>query len=96
MVSGRRQRGSLGGILFVFGDIALDVIVRNGNGGNLAASDVITGSITANPGGSAANCAVDAARLGAAVAFVGVTGRDPIAEWLVADLGRNGVDAGFV
>src|SRR5437764_675062 len=43
------------------------------------------------PGGSAANCAAVAAKLGAEVEFVGITGRDPLGQMLRDDLRANGV-----
>ena len=73
------------------GDVALDVVVRPA-GGVLRGSDV-AGSVRIVPGGSAANVAVWAARLGAAAAFIGAVGDDQAGAWLRADLQREGVEA---
>jgi len=76
--------------LIVYGDIAVDVTI-------LAAAtptpggDVTDAEIYVRPGGSAANCAVVAARLGVPVEFVGVTGSDYLAQMLSDDLCANGV-----
>ena len=47
---------------------------------------------TANPGGTPANVAVAAARLGADAAFIGKVGRDYYGDFLRATLTENGVD----
>jgi sugar/nucleoside kinase (ribokinase family) len=78
------------GRLVVYGDIGLDVVVqaktlpRHGQ-------DTIAEAISLFPGGSAANCAAIAGRLGACTEFLGVTGSDSTADLLVADLVAHGV-----
>jgi sulfofructose kinase len=47
------------------------------------------------PGGMAANAAVAAARAGAAVAFAGVVGDDPLSDRFLAQLATEGVDTGW-
>lgn len=78
-------------MIVCLGDVALDVVVRPA-GDVLRGSDV-AGSVRIVPGGSAANVAVWAARLGAAAAFIGAVGDDPAGAWLRADLQREGVRA---
>ena len=46
-------------------------------------------------GGMAANAAVAAARAGAAVAFAGVVGADPLSDRFLAQLAADGVDTGW-
>src|SRR5215472_902083 len=65
--------------LATIGDIAVDVLAGAG------------GSVRFAPGGSAANVAVWAARLGARVTCIGATGADPWGAWLRDDLHREGV-----
>ena len=77
-------------MIVCLGDAALDVVVRP-EGGVLRGSDV-AGSVRIVPGGSAANVAVWAARLGAAAAFIGAVGDDPAGAWLREDLRREGVE----
>jgi len=76
--------------LIVYGDIAVDVTIlaRSTPAGGGDATDT---EIYIRPGGSAANCAVAAARLGVPVEFIGVTGSDPLAQMLIDDLQDNGV-----
>jgi len=76
--------------LIVYGDIATDVTVQTGHT-SWAKYDVPDSNISLLPGGSAANCAVVAARLGATVDFVGVTGSDHPAQMLVKDMRSNSV-----
>jgi ribokinase len=78
-------------MIVCLGDAALDVVVRP-DGGVLHGSDV-AGSVRIVPGGSAANVAVWAARLGAVAAFIGAVGDDPAGAWLREDLWREGVQA---
>ncbi|MFY9713883.1 MAG: PfkB family carbohydrate kinase, partial [Microbacterium sp.] len=47
-------------------------------------------------GGSAANVAVAAAKYGHASALISRVGDDPFGRYLIAELGRLGVDARFV
>ena len=77
-------------MLIVYGDIAVDVVVQ-ANSTPEPGGDASGCHIVILPGGSAANCAVAAARLGTPVQFVGVTGSDYLAEMLVKDLLDNAV-----
>jgi sugar/nucleoside kinase (ribokinase family) len=75
--------------LSVYGDINLDIIV-------LHREEVALGSdsrarIVPSPGGSAANVALWAARLGAEVGFFGQVGDDPVGRQLRAGLASEGV-----
>jgi len=76
-------------MIISLGDAALDVFVRP-QGDLLSGSDV-SGTVRLLPGGSAANVAVWAARLGAHAAFIGAVGDDPAGAVLQADLTREGV-----
>lgn len=78
----------------VAGDLVLDVLVRPGDA--LAPDSDVRGTVELLPGGSAANVAVWAARLGAAVSFLGAVGGDFIGDHLRADLEAEGVDAAGV
>src|SRR5947209_6777911 len=71
------------------GDIAVDVLASAGEG--LTRGADARGSVRFVPGGSAANVAVWAARLGATVTCIGATGADPWGAWLRDDLRREGV-----
>lgn len=53
--------------------------------------DAIVEQCAMYPGGSAANCACVAAKLGARVEFLGVTGDDALAKILIDDLNAHGV-----
>jgi sugar/nucleoside kinase (ribokinase family) len=75
--------------LLVLGDMLLDVTVT----GDVSAEREARGSVQLYAGGSAANCAVGAARAGAAVRFVGRVGDDLAGRLLVAELERAGVTA---
>lgn len=57
---------------------------------------VIGGALERHYGGKGANQAVAAARLGAAVRFVGSVGDDEVAADLVDNLAANGCEVGFV
>ncbi|HEX8220050.1 MAG TPA: PfkB family carbohydrate kinase [Chloroflexia bacterium] len=71
------------------GDLLLDLLVRyNPASGEV---DVAAGAVQLHPGGSAANFAVQAARLGAEVRFVSRVGRDMPGEMLVRSLESEGV-----
>jgi ribokinase len=62
-----------------------------------AAGETVLGSDTqVLPGGKGANTAVAAARLGAAVAFLGAVGGDPYGEMLLGSLRSAGVDTSLV
>jgi sugar/nucleoside kinase (ribokinase family) len=78
--------------LVVYGDIAWDVIVSAAHKYDRSDSDIVSGGIAFHPGGSAANCAVTAARLGMPTVFLGIVSSDAIGELLVEDLAGSGVD----
>ena len=73
------------------GDLLLDLLVRY----DPASGEVDIGAdaVQLHPGGSAANFAVQAARLGANVRFISQVGRDMPGEMLVRSLEREGVQA---
>ena len=71
------------------GDLLLDLLVRYDAA--LGEVDVGAGAVQLHPGGSAANFAVQAARLGADVRFVSRVGRDMPGEMLVRSLESDGV-----
>lgn len=81
--------------LVVFGDIALD-LAAHVQSFPLPGRDAVVDSLSFAPGGSAANCAAIAAKLGAEVEFIGVTGDDAQSEWLVSDLAAHGVKTGHI
>ncbi|MCX6044344.1 MAG: carbohydrate kinase family protein [Chloroflexi bacterium] len=71
--------------LIVYGDIGMDIFVQVEALPHIG-QDAIAREIALLPAGSAANCAAVAAKLGTAVEFVGLTGRDELAAMLIADL----------
>ncbi len=71
------------------GDIAVDI--RAAAGETLTRGADARGGIRLLPGGSAANVAVWAARLGARATCLGAVGADPWGAWLRDDLRREGV-----
>ncbi|MGI8854741.1 MAG: carbohydrate kinase family protein [Thermomicrobiales bacterium] len=75
--------------LLTIGDIAVDI--RAAAGEALTRGADARGDIRFLPGGSAANVAVWAARLGARATCVGAVGADPWGAWLADDLRREGV-----
>ena len=77
--------------LVTFGDLNLDVCLDI-PAFPQAGQDAVVDRLVLLPGGSAANCAVAAARLGVAVTFIGITGRDPLSRMLAEDLRASGVD----
>jgi ribokinase len=81
-------------VIISLGDIALDIFVKP-HGPAVAGSDM-AGSVRLAPGGSAANVAVWAARLGAQSSFIGAVGDDFAGAFLRADLEREGVIAHLV
>lgn len=76
--------------LVIYGDIAIDVTIEADHT-PLLGQDAADTRIALLPGGSAANCAATAARLGAPVEFVGVTGSDFLARILVEDMQKHQV-----
>lgn len=92
IASGRRlaREGCRLRPLFAFGDLVLDVVARVES-----ALDVDTdtpGTVASAPGGSAANFAVWAARLGAPCRFAGRVGDDLLGRALVSDMEAEGVE----
>ncbi|MDQ6832204.1 MAG: PfkB family carbohydrate kinase, partial [Chloroflexota bacterium] len=75
--------------LTTIGDIAMDI--RAAAGEALTRGADARGDIRFLPGGSAANVAVWAARLGARTTCIGAVGADPWGAWLRDDLAREGV-----
>jgi sugar/nucleoside kinase (ribokinase family) len=71
------------------GDLLLDLLVRYDPASGEV--DVGAGAVQMHPGGSAANFAVQAARLGANVRFISRVGRDMPGEMLVRSLESEGV-----
>lgn len=76
------------------GDLVEDVVVDLDGPINIASDTAAR--ITRRRGGSAANVAVTAARLGARARFVGQIGDDAIGAALIAELAADGVDASHV
>ncbi len=79
--------------LLVIGDIAWDVLMRPA--GDLVWGADVYGHVDLLPGGSAANVAVWATRLGAEVTLVGLVGDDRLGDLMRTHLEREGV-ADFV
>ena len=76
--------------LATIGDIAVDI--RAAAGEALTRGADSRGGIRFLPGGSAANVAVWAARLGARATCIGTVGAEPWGAWLRDDLRREGVE----
>jgi sugar/nucleoside kinase (ribokinase family) len=81
-------------MLATLGDLVDDIVVHLESPINVA-SDTVT-RITRRRGGSAANVAAVAARLGKPVRFLGQVGDDPAGRSLVAELASAGVDTSHV
>src|SRR3954470_15119696 len=79
----------------VVGSINVDLVVSVARL-PLAGETVAGGRFARHGGGKSANQAVAAARLGAAVAFVGAVGDDELGADAVAELEREGIDASWV
>ena len=77
--------------LVIYGDVSADVLVRTESVPR-PGEDAVVDSLSLLPGGSGANCAAVAAKLGACVKFLGLTGRDAFGGMLIRDLARHGVD----
>ncbi len=75
--------------LLVIGDVAWDVLLRPA--GELVWGADVYGHVDLFPGGSAANVAVWAKRLGASVALVGQVGEDRLGSLMQAHLASEGV-----
>jgi sugar/nucleoside kinase (ribokinase family) len=82
------------GVLATLGDLIEDVVVHVDDPVNVASDTAAR--IERRRGGSAANVAAAAARLGRASRFLGQVGDDPIGVALVAELKAAGVDTSFV
>ena len=76
------------------GDLVDDVVIRVDDPINVASDTAAT--IERRRGGSAANVAAMAARLGHPTRFLGKVGDDAIGDVLVADLAADGVDVSHV
>ncbi len=76
------------------GDLVLDVLVKADR--PLAHGSDVRGAVEFLPGGSAANFAVWASRLGASVSFCGAVGTDFIGNHLIGDLRAEGVECSGV
>lgn len=81
-------------MLATLGDLVEDVVVRVHDPVNVA-SDT-DARIVRRRGGSAANVAVAATRIGHRARFLGQVGTDPIGAALVADMATAGVETTFV
>jgi ribokinase len=79
----------------VVGSINVDLVVSVSRL-PLAGETVAGGRFAQHGGGKSANQAVAAARLGAAVSFVGAVGRDELGEAAVAELESEGIDVSGV
>jgi sugar/nucleoside kinase (ribokinase family) len=77
-------------VLGVVGDLLEDVVIHVA--GPPARGTDTPARIDRRRGGSAANVAAAAARVGGAVRFIGRVGADPLGELLVAALAADGVD----
>ena len=85
------------GGLLVYGDIAMDITLESLSQSNpLPGQDAAVADMHFNPGGSAANCAAVAARLGTPTTFLGFVGTDDFGLQLIADLRNCGVNMNHV
>ncbi|RLK60230.1 ribokinase [Actinokineospora cianjurensis] len=85
----------MGGTLVVVGSANADLVVAVARR-PAAGETVLGGDTRVAPGGKGANTAVAAARLGAAVRFIGAVGRDAYGDLLLGSLTEAGVDVGGV
>lgn len=81
-------------MLVVLGDLVEDVVVRLDR--QIRPATDTPARVHRRRGGSAANVAVAAARLGRQVRFLGQVGDDPVGRHLVAELDAEGVDVSQV
>lgn len=81
-------------MLATLGDLVEDIVVRVTDPINVASDTAAT--IDRRRGGSAANLAAMAARLGHQSRFLGQVGDDSIGTALIGDLDADGVDVSFV
>lgn len=84
------RRAGKGPVVGVVGDLLTDVVVRL-EGEDIRHGTDTPGVVEYRRGGSAANLAVAAARLGAGVVFIGNVGEDERGEMLLAELASQGV-----
>jgi len=77
--------------LVIYGDVAVDLLLQVEQVPQ-PGWDAVAQQLSLLPGGSAANCAVAAARLGGSVKFMGATGRDVFDALLRQDLAQAEVD----
>ncbi len=75
----------------VLGSINVDLVVRSARLPR-AGETIIGGEFDSHPGGKGANQAVAAARMGAAVTFIGAVGEDAHGRMMLDVLGREGID----
>ncbi len=81
----------------VYGDIAMDISLQSpALSSPLPGQDAEVEDIGFEPGGSAANCAVIAARLGTPTTFMGFVGTDPFGLQLLTDLKVCDVTIDFI
>jgi len=85
---------SVSGVLATLGDLVEDVVIRVDDPVNVASDTAAT--IVRRRGGSAANVAETAGRLGHETRFLGQVGGDAIGAALLSDLAASGVDTSFV
>jgi fructokinase len=76
----------------VAGEALIDLIPRRGDGPSAGRSGPVPARLDALPGGSPANVAIGAARLGRVTGFLGVLSDDGFGAHLRAHLAREGVD----
>jgi sugar/nucleoside kinase (ribokinase family) len=81
--------------LICYGDLCVDIILQ-ADSFPQAGQDSIVRQAAFMPAGSAANCAVTAARLRVSTQFVGVIGRDALGDVLFDDLKSNGVGVEYL
>ena len=77
--------------LVTYGDVLIEVDAQV-EAIPKAGQDAIVTDLRITSGGSAANCAVVAARLGARARFLGLVGQDTFGTMLLQDLEQHGVD----
>ena len=81
----------LSACLVTYGDVLIEVDARV-EAIPKAGRDAIVTDLRFMPGGSAANCAAVAAKLGARARFLGLVGQDTFGAMLIQDLEHHGVD----
>src|ERR1051325_2889502 len=81
--------------IVVVGSSNTDMVVRTGRI-PLPGETVLGGDFIMTPGGKGANQAVEAAKLGAEVWFVGRVGNDVFGDRAIENIAAAGVDTSFV